>query len=46
MGVHGCQVGATVHATEVGTGGGVVALAVAWRLVVGHGIGGGCSSRA
>lgn len=39
--VHGGQVGATVHAAEVGAGGSRVALAVAWRLVVGHGVGGG-----
>lgn len=41
VGVHGGQVGAAVHAAEVGAGGGGVALAVAWRLVVGHGVGGG-----
>lgn len=46
VGVHGGQVGATVHAAEVGAGRGRVALAVAWRLVVGHGVGGGRGSRA
>lgn len=46
VGVHGGQVGAAVHAAEVGAGGGGVALAVAWRLVVGHGVGGGGGGRA
>lgn len=46
VGVHGRQVGAAVHTAEVGAGMGGVALAVAWRLVVGHGVGSGGSSRA
>ena len=46
VGVHGGQVGAAVHAAEVGAGGGGVALAVARRLVVGHRVGGGGSGRA
>jgi len=41
VGVHGRQVGAAVHAAEVGPGRGGVALAVARRLVVGHRVGGG-----
>lgn len=41
VGVHGGQVGAAVHAAEVRAGRGGVALAVARRLVVGHGVGGG-----
>lgn len=44
VGVHGRQVGAAVHAAEVGAGGGGVALAVARRLVVRHGVGGGGGS--
>lgn len=43
VGVHGGQVGAAVHAAKVGAGGGGIALAIAWRLVVGHGVGGGGS---
>lgn len=46
MGVHRRQVGAAVHAAEVGAGRRRVALAVAWRLVVGHGVGGGSGGRA
>lgn len=46
VGVHGGQVGTTVHTAEVGAGWGGVALAVAWRLVVGHGVGGGGGCRA
>lgn len=46
VGVHGGQVGSAVHAAEVRAGGGGVALAVAWRLVVGHGVGGGSGGRA
>lgn len=46
VGVHGGQVGATVHTAEVGAGGGWIALAVAWCLVVGHGVGGGSGCRA
>lgn len=46
VGVHGRQVGATVYAAEVGAGGARVALAVARRLVVGHGVGGGGGGRA
>lgn len=46
VGVHGGQVGATVHTAEIGAGGGGIALAVAWRLVVGHGVGGGSSGGA
>jgi len=42
VGVHGAQVG--VHPTEVGAGGSRVALAIARRLVVGHGVGGGSRS--
>lgn len=39
--VHGRQVGSAVHAAEVRAGRGGVALPVARRLVVGHGVGGG-----
>lgn len=46
VGVHGGQVGSAVHAAEVRAGGGRVALAVARRLVVGHGVGSGGGSRA
>lgn len=42
--VHGCQVGAAVHSTEVGAGRSGIALAVARRLVVGHGVGGAGSA--
>lgn len=41
VGVHGGQVGAAVYAAEVRAGRGGVALTVARRLVVGHGVGGG-----
>lgn len=41
VGVHGGKVGATVHSAEVGAGGGGIALAIAWCLVVGHWVGGG-----
>lgn len=46
VGVHGGQVGTTVHTAEVRAGWGGVALAIAWRLVVGHWVGGGCGGRA
>lgn len=41
VGVHGGQVGATIHPAEVRAGRGGVALPVPRRLVVGHGVGGG-----
>lgn len=46
VGVHGGQVGAAVYAAEVRAGRGGVALTVARRLVVGHGVGGGGGGRA
>ena len=43
--VHGSQIGATVHPTEVGAGGGWVSLAVAGCLVVRHGVRSGGGGR-
>lgn len=43
--VHGRQVGAAVHTTEVGSGRCGVALAIRRGLVVGHGVRGGGGGR-